>query len=988
MKNSEKGATSLDDVMNSFNMNLITTTAGVAGLITALKSLISGLKGVINNYAQFEGMQKSLETFFQSADKGKAKFEELRKLSNETTFGVDELANAFTQLANVGVDVDAINDRLTMLGNIAGGDKNKFADLVSIYSKIQSLGKAGSEQLQMLAMRGVPIYESLKQIGVQGTATGEQITTVLQNMTKEGGQFYNAMNNINETISGKEGFVADYWKELTVNFAEASGVAELYKDILDKVNSVVKLISDSLLKVNENPVLQALLRGTLTASLTLLVSVIGVSLFSALKVVGSQLTAMISKLAILKALSGPAGWASLAVAGAIGVSVGLTSLIKATDEAKQENEEMDKTIIQLTKSGENYKQVVNGVVKEYASLNDVYNQLKDSGNSTSFIDNVAKKLVDLEVSANNARKSYEEYLDAVKSAVTMGDYGAGKKSFKEATKYKEQLKSIEEQKEYYENMLQTQIAFKTNAEVLQKAEENRKKAIKEQNESLEEQLKTVEKIYKKTTAGQLEELTKQINEYKDVLQWGGRWELKETPKQAQYGGAPAQTYQLTTLNDEQKKFFQKALEEVEASKKKIEDELKLKSLLEAEGGWRGVLQDVLGTSDDDVRAGKLDNGGKAIEDYLGQLQSKLDLTTKTNEMLGVNKKVGTKAVVESKIEEVMRVYNALMSSGKFGVQENGELDNTTKSIKASLETLKQAFFNAGGTVEQFDELLGNLSVDLEEPQTVKGIFKNAKDNLISGTDVGHFASTFAQNQALDMPPEVNVLMSLLEVVAKDFVDIVGGMEHVQELLNPLKQALQTLAPLLRIIVNCFRLLQLPLTMFWKGLETVIDFLFSGIDDAFNNWLNDITGFEEESENLEDNLKAINEEYKTLLSAMKEQEEYYFEQKKLINASSYASDVYKVNDMILTPQGNFSTAPDDYIIATKNPNSLGGGGNVKMFVNIQNKMSESANIQVQQNNNELAIIISKKVADDYVNGRNGWGTAYQLKQSKIAGRNVQ
>ena len=245
------------------------------------------MQGAIANYSHFESIQKGLETFFQDADKGKAKFEELRKMSNETTFGVDELANSFTQLANVGVDVDTIRDKLMMLGDVSQGNKQNFAELVSIYSKIQSTGKAGSEQLQMLAMRGLPIYDILKKIGVQGTATGEDVTKALQEITKEGGQFHNAMNNINETIEGKQGFLSDYLTEMSVNFADLVGLADDYKDILDVLNNVVASVSDKFLEWNNNPMTKAILGGVFKSAIAGLAGIIVTSLVPALiKVLG------------------------------------------------------------------------------------------------------------------------------------------------------------------------------------------------------------------------------------------------------------------------------------------------------------------------------------------------------------------------------------------------------------------------------------------------------------------------------------------------------------------------------------------------------------------------------------------------------------------------------------------------------------------------------------------------------------------------------
>lgn len=968
-KKSEQTATTLDDVMNQFNMSILASSAGVAGLVKAMQGLVNGIKGVIGNFSHFESMQKNLETFFQSADLGKEKFEELRKLSNQTTFGVDELANSFTQLANVGAPIDEINEQLTMLGNLASGDKTRFAELVSIYSKVLSVGKAGSMQLQQIATKGIPIYDMLKKMGVSGTASAKDITKAFEKMTEQGGQFYNAMNNINDTISGKEGFISDYFKEMTVNFAEASGIVDVYKNILDKVKDVIGAVSDKLLEINQNPIMKALFSGVIFASITALVTLIGTSLTIALKNLIAKLIAVNTQLAIKSALSGPVGWASLALAGVVGLSAGIATLVTEQKKAEQSTKDWGTTISSFQNTAEGYKEVVKDIKEEMinlVSVTDIYNNLKEKDDTTSYMDNLAEKI---------------STISAELEHFSLGMF--------DAEEVKDIVDILKKQLQEYEKLLETQIAFKTNAELIKKAEEERKKSMQEENDLLQQQLKTVEDIYKKSNQGKLEDLEKQIKEYSRVLTQGGILELKETPKEAQYGGAPAQTYQLTELTKEQKNFFEVALKEAKDAKKKIVDELNLKAILDAEGGWRKIMQNALGLTDQEMRDKGFASGDEYINDYIKKIEDIANNRIVTSNKLGINQASGEKESLSTEISELMSVYNKLLDTGTFGVDENGNLDNTSSAVKEALEKLKIAFTNAGGTVEEFDELLGNTNEDLKQPQTVEGIFKNAKDNLISGTDVGNFATSFAQNADAGMSVEANALISLLEVVVKDIVEVLGGMDEVQQLLNPIKQLVKTLAPILRIVVNCFRLIQLPLTLFIKGLEAVIEFLFGWLDAWFGDFVDSITGVEDENKNLETQLKAINEEYKTLLSAMKEQEEYYLEQKKIINASSYASDVYKVNDMILTPQGNFSTAPDDYIIATKNPNNLGGNNCVKMVVNIENKMGSEAKVTANQiNEREMLVVISRQVASDYVSGNNGWKSAFFAKQNSLNGRNLQ
>jgi hypothetical protein len=68
------------------------------------------------------------------------------------------------------------------------------------------------------------------------------------------------------------------------------------------------------------------------------------------------------------------------------------------------------------------------------------------------------------------------------------------------------------------------------------------------------------------------------------------------------------------------------------------------------------------------------------------------------------------------------------------------------------------------------------------------------------------------------------------------------------------------------------------------------------------------------------------------------------------------NIYDVNDAIITPKGIVNTHPDDYLIATKNPNTLGGsGGNdVKMNVTYYVTVSDKREFEemLQKNNREL------------------------------------
>lgn len=969
-KEAEKSASNLDDVLRGISPSALTAVAGVTALVGALKGLISSGKSMVQTFSHFESLQSGLETFFQSASKGRAKFEELRKLSNETTFGVDELTDSFTQLANVGVPVDKINGQLMMLGNIAGGSKEKFADLVQIYAKINSTGKAGSMQLQQIATRGVPIYDMLKQIGVTGQATAEDITTAFKKMTAEGGQFYNAMENINNTIEGKEGFISDYFREMTVNFVEVTGIANAYKKLLDILKDAIGKVSDWLLSINNNPLMKALLSGVITMAVVSLVTVISVSLVSALNTV-------ISKLVTINMLSGWKGWVTLAVAGVAGLGVGIYNLTKKTDEGaestKRYGTEIHTFTYELGKASEESIKYVGAINK----ITESYNAISTNGKSNALLDNFYERMFDperidsqIEAIEKQLEESYSsndvwrEFYDIQQDVNYEYD--------EQYNRLVKELNLLKENKAMFETILAVQVGqtVATENRILREKELNDE--IQKQNEKYLAQLKTVEKMYKTTNKGKLEELTAQITEYENLINNGVK-EITQNknPMYGKISGVPEyiNSYNFRKLNDEESKFFTESLKVIKEQKKKIEDELNLERILNEDGGWRKIMQEALGTTNEEVLKGSLDNGGKAIEEYMKTLTGKYDIINKTNEMLGLNKEEGGKNSISSQISELFSIYNKLLATGKFGVQADGSLDNTTQKIQEEMEKLKEKFKEAGGTVEEFDEIVKN-SNSKSKKDSLGDFTKNSLTSAFGGSDAGNIMNSMINNGT-------DFKTALLETAISDFTSL---LSEITPVLSPIKYLLQGLEPVIKLI----GIVLSPVVLLFKKLGDGLKGLFkdSGIDEAWDAIKNELT-------DTEDNLSAVNAEYKKLLSSMKEQEEYYIREKKRLLSEDYVSQIYAkpVNDMILTDKGVFSTSPQDTIMAMKHPENL-GGGTLQPIIN--NYAGDDVNVRQERGADgitRLIVDISKQVALDYAQGFNGWNDAVKYRNAMTNGRSV-
>lgn len=979
-KDSEKQATTFDDVMNQFNVNLLATSAGVVGLVKAFKGLVSGLKQVaslsIQNYSSFESMQKGLETFFQSAEKGKSKFEELRKLSNQTTFGVDELADSFTQLANVGMAVDTINEKLMMLGDLSGGNKAKFAELVSVYSKIQSVGKAGSMQLQQIATKGIPIYDMLKKIGVEGTATANDVTKAFQEMTKEGGQFYNAMSNVNDTIEGKEGFVSDYFKEMTVNFAEASGIAEAYKGILDTVREAIGNISDWLLKINENPVSKAIFQGTLAASLTLVGTLLAVTIVSALVKVGVELKKRISELTIIQALSGPAGWKNLAVAGIVAATAGVAVLTKELIEAKNRADELANALPKGS-GGSGYSGDKGFTGHTYSSTKELEQQ--NSTHSTYLAE--YKKL------ENEIRNLQQQ---AMKSF-----------SLTEIETLNKVIKEKQNELEDYENAI---------AKSAKRIEELKKAAKGEQFvENATQFSSDISEMFSESSYGkslnQIKELEKELNDLQT------RYDVFNV-----------------AISDESKKQVNAVIREWEENL----SNMKIKIAVDSQNDWQKVLSKNFGFSDKDI-ANLMSSGfsGKSAGDLwkekIGKSNSAEDI---------VLSKLGYTRSEETNKSNAVDLYNMLKDlmfsiakDENYQITEKDTIfDSLVPQIQEATKALEQfglAVDGSGNIVEKQYESFGFSLEDYAEKLKTEGLEKikngdsggytsyaggaalSAAGNALQGTDAGNFL----QGMAMGGPIVglINMLIGAISNVLQScegFSDAFNVVTNIFKMAKPLFQTLiDIINDLNQGVMTAFKPLMGILNAFGivlKAISSVLNPILNLLVSGFGvlEWLGDLMEkwglvTEETSENAENQAADLTDAYKSLLDAMKANQEEYEKRKKELNSADYASKVTGVHDMILTPQGNFSTDPDDYIIATKNPSGLNGGNGtavIQLQPIINNTMADTANVETRTESGEngmmnLIVKISRKVAQDYADGTNGWDSAVNSRAYSQNGRSL-
>lgn len=996
-------------------------------------SMLNFSKQALQTYSSFEQIESGLQGVLKSSEKGTEMFERLRKFSFDTTFGVDTLSAAATQLLNVGDAEENIEEHLLQIGNIAQGDTNKFNELVSIYAKIQSTGKASSMQLQQLALRGVPIYQYLQKIGVQGTATGEQISQAFELMTSEGEQFYGTMERINDTIQGKEGFISDTFREMQTSLMESTGFADLYKASLDAIYDVLQNFVDFLAIVNSNPVYQALFRGTILTVVSALTITIGVGLVASLKKVVAQMTII----AALKSAINPSALiAGLAVGGTIGiVSAIATAMPKATESVNETTEAVKKLKEELTQGGYDSK---DSVVKDYLSN---LTELQD------LIDEAIKKQDVYEKKVASLNQETNKNEGSIKRANAQLERQTGIVN-ELTTRYDKLKKALDAYKRSNEKEFNTDSMLNDFANIDSKSIES----------SIEEQITSAKKIieeYKKKLSTQVFDNSIETK-WEEVTNGGGviKHESKgvyrdlTSDEKSQYEKGINQQYAIIAeLNEKKSKEY----------REKIEKDINSKA-------WKEMLYKAFNFNINDVINGALlgenldGTGGteKAISTYLSKIQGNQDRYKEAQNEYGLD--LFPDNTVEN-TQQLADLFTNLANQAILLKQTNSEAfdysigERGLNAIIEKAETYRQIASNnnAGEMFKQLDKELSMLKMTtlqrreqeliesginenqakgialkeeqlelqkqynqaLKDGNVVSTMSKYAKDNaiesyqsdgysaenigeyiagsigenlsdLFSGSDIGNFISGFEQ---------FGVIGGLMEMFGSALMDVIGGMDGMDLILNPIKNMLEELKPLIKTFMVLFAAVA-------NWLVKVAEALMDWLDEITGGWFTEMAEKYDELVEAQDDeierLQALNDQYEALAEAIDEQEQYYLKQRSQLSANNAyeALSSTNVNDMILTPQGVFNTSPEDTILAMKHPEDLvsSGRGSVSISVVINNTASDTVSASVSQSEDadgltSMIVTISKKVATDAATGANGWDNAFNYRQQRLSGRSI-
>lgn len=233
----------------------------VAGTLFVLGGAQQFVSQLVNVRDEFQRLEISFATMLQSKDKANKLMAEMVDLAAHTPFSMTEVAEGAKRLLAFQIPAEQVTDTLRRMGDVAAGLSVPMAQLIHVYGQVKAQGRLLTNDLYQFTNAGIPIIAELSK--VTGKAENEikdmvtagkigftEIQQVFQNMTNQGGLFYNLTAEQSKSLGGQISNLKDNIEQMFNEMGKAtegtissaiSGVAYLvehYKQV-GKILSVL-----------------------------------------------------------------------------------------------------------------------------------------------------------------------------------------------------------------------------------------------------------------------------------------------------------------------------------------------------------------------------------------------------------------------------------------------------------------------------------------------------------------------------------------------------------------------------------------------------------------------------------------------------------------------------------------------------------------------------------------------------------------------------
>lgn len=239
------------------------TVAAAAGF-AAMKLKDYG-QYALQTAASFEQLAISFRVMTGSAQTGQELTDAIIKLGAETPMTAQQLSKAAQLLLSFGESAENIIPDLKLLGDITGGEVNRFNMLALAFAQVGANGKlmgqdllqmvnAGFNPLQIISQKTGKSMGELRKEMEEGRISFQMVAQAMKDATAEGGRYFGLMEQQAGSLNGLLSTNADTWEQVAKNIgdfflpmakAAVQGLINLGSAILDLQNKMRQTIKQN-----------------------------------------------------------------------------------------------------------------------------------------------------------------------------------------------------------------------------------------------------------------------------------------------------------------------------------------------------------------------------------------------------------------------------------------------------------------------------------------------------------------------------------------------------------------------------------------------------------------------------------------------------------------------------------------------------------------------------------------------------------------------
>lgn len=255
LKNTQNTANSSKSALSSYGNQLKvnkTSTSSLSGALSSLGGSLGSLSGLtaaaaagfaaikLKDYAQyaiqtagaFEQLGISFRVMTGSAQIGQQLTDAIIELGAKTPMTAQQLSKTAQLLLSFGESAENIIPDLKLLGDITGGEVNRFNMLSLAFAQVGASGKlmgqdllqmvnAGFNPLQIMSQTTGKSMGQLRKEMEEGRISFQMVRQAMADAASEGGRYFGLMEQQSNSLNGRLSTLGDTWEQVANNIGNA-----------------------------------------------------------------------------------------------------------------------------------------------------------------------------------------------------------------------------------------------------------------------------------------------------------------------------------------------------------------------------------------------------------------------------------------------------------------------------------------------------------------------------------------------------------------------------------------------------------------------------------------------------------------------------------------------------------------------------------------------------------------------------------------------